>query len=203
MNMEIIVGEVRKIFRAFNEHFYNNELTEPMIVVQTNGVKKSTQGWCTVNKVWIGPDEQEEYELTICSEFLSDDFYNTCDTVAHEMVHLYNLMNGIKDVNANGKTHNKSYKEQAENRGLIVEKDSKLGWAITSLQDSTKTFVDSLDINKEAFTWKRVNITKPKATREPKPRFKYSCPDCGAKFTSSKELRAICSECNVEFELQD
>lgn len=203
MNMEIIVGEIRRLFNEFNHEYYNGELKEPMIVIQSNGAKKTTQGWCTTNKIWSGPNtDDKEYELTICSEFLSLNFYDTCDTVAHEMVHLYNLMHNVKDVNSNGKTHNKKYKEEAERRGLIVEKDFRLGFAKTSLSDDAKKFVDSLNLNREAFKWKRILIEKPKKTKEPKPTFKYICPSCNSKFTSKKEIRAICSECDEEFELQ-
>jgi len=199
-NMEVILRELRKMFIEFNIKYFDGQLKEPMIVVQTHGQKKSTLGWCSVHQIWSGENEDEkEYEITMCAEYLNRTFHELCGTMQHEMVHLYNIYNNIQDVNANGKTHNTKFRDAAESRGLHIERADKIGWSVTTLTDSMREFVDSLDIDKSVFSWKRTNFVAPKKTRKPSTKLKYVCPDCGASFESKKEIKAICTDCDTIF----
>ena len=201
MNMENVIRELRKMFSEFNIKYFDGELKEPMIVVQTHGQKRSTLGWCSVHQIWSGEKEDEkEYEITICAEYLDRTFYEICGTLQHEMVHLYNIYNNIKDVNANGKTHNIKFKEQAEKRGLHIEKADKIGWSVTTLTNEMRNFVDSLDIDKSVFSWKRTVVVAPKKTKNPSEKHKYVCPECNSRFESKKKINAMCEDCNIAFE---
>jgi ribosomal protein S27AE len=91
-------------------------------------------------------------------------------------------------------------KEVAESHGLIIEYNEKLGWSLSRLNDNTKSIVDSMGLNKEAFSLARMDFSNLSAGGKSSTR-KYVCPQCGAIIRTSKELKVICGECLVPFEL--
>ena len=118
------------------------------------------------------------------------------------MIHLYCSLNKIKDTSNNGVYHNKKFKEEAEKRGLIIEKDKTIGWSLTKLTEDTIKLIPSLKIDNTAFDYWRnaleFKVDKPKITLN-----KYQCPQCETKVTSSKTLNIICGDCNKKFELME
>ena len=77
------------------------------------------------------------------------------ETLIHEMAHLSNAQKGIKDCNAI-QYHNREFKKAAEALGLIVERVQGKGFAKTVLGERAKAAIESLNVNKEAFTVKRM-----------------------------------------------
>lgn len=158
-SLKPVIEKLEDLFSKFNEKFYNNELDKPIITVSPD-TTKGAYGWCTAWKAWsnqepkkisdMKPEEIEAaksegfYEINICAEYLARPFEQICETLLHEMVHLYNLQVGVQDTSRSGTYHNKKYKEAAEQHGLTVEKDSKYGWTKTSLNDEAKAFVEGL-----------------------------------------------------------
>lgn len=198
MSIEKIISELRKIYSAFNAEYFDNDLKEPIIIIQTNGRKKDVMGWCTVHEIWNNLDTKEkEYEITICAEFLNRPLYEIGATVLHEMVHLDNIKKGIEDVNKDGRCHNKKFKEAAESKGLIIEKAPKIGWSVSTLNLASKKIMDSLKLNESLFSWQRETLESSR----PRPELhKYKCPSCGTKISNRKELEIKCLKCNVNFE---
>lgn len=70
------------------------------------------------------------------------------DTLLHEMVHLYNKIKGVKDVNGNNAYHNKFFKEESIKRGFYYEDekpDKTYGWSSSRLTNETKRKLEELD----------------------------------------------------------
>lgn len=153
-------------------------------------------GWCTTQKIWKSSDE-EYYEINICAEHLNRPFTEVCATLIHEMVHLHNLGNDIQDTSANGRYHNKKFKETAEASGLIIEKDSRYGWTITKLHEDTVAWIEE-NIEYTGFDLVRAKREKKSSGRKSKYNY-YMCPCCGAKFYSVHQIRATCDICMEEF----
>lgn len=209
-NIKIVIGELYKAFHLFNKQYYNNTLPEPSILIQNRGNKKNVLGWCTTKKIWNDVSTNEKkYEIAIISEYLNRGMLPILSTLLHEMVHLYNQINEIKDVTRNGTYHNKNFKEIAENHGLIIERDDRIGWSLTKLQSSTINFIKTTDIKEDVFTLSRLDPTqlsdnedgecenKPKSSSR-----KYICPNCGTIIRASKEVNVLCVDCNIKFELE-
>lgn len=72
-------------------------------------------------------------------------------TLLHEMVHLYNLQNNIKDTSRSGLYHNKNFKEIAEMKGLNVEKSEQYGWCITEIKEEVKDHINISNLNSDCF----------------------------------------------------
>lgn len=121
-------GQLEKMFRELNKHYFEGKLPEPIISLKKT---PSAYGHITCSKVWMAGQESK-YEINISSATLDRPIEETTATLLHEMVHEYNLENQIKDTSNNGIYHNKRFKEQAEAHGLTVEHHEKYGWTITS-----------------------------------------------------------------------
>ena len=113
------------------------------------------------------------------------------------MVHLLNLQNEVQDTSRSGMYHNKKFKKVAEQHGLTVDKDSKYGYCITKLNDEASAFVQAM--NGEPFEMYRTKMAKVSVIKGSSSR-KYVCPCCGTIVRATKEVRIICSDCDVEFQ---
>lgn len=201
-SLKTVITELEDLFETFNEKYFNSELSRPVITVSPHG-KESAFGWCTTWKAWKEKGDGEGYyEINVCAEHLARPFKEVAGTLLHEMVHLYNVQNGVKDTSRGGTYHNKEYKAAAEQHGLMVEKDEKYGWAITHLnEDSEKETENFMNfICKESFDLYREAETKEaKEKKGGSNSIKYVCPVCGAIIRATKKVRVICAECDVEF----
>lgn len=200
------------LFSKLNDQFFDGSLVPPVIVISPEG-KASANGWCTSWKAWksaagvgkehslvnqAGEDAEDEgyYEISLSAEYLGNQTDEIIGTLLHEMVHLYNLQNGIKDTSRSGYYHNKSFKESAEAHGLIAEKVDGSGYSKTSLSDDALEFVKKQD--RVQFNLFRIADTReieksPKATVH-----RYVCPSCGNIVRATKVVRVGCLDCNKE-----
>lgn len=197
INTEVVIAELHKAFAIFNKEFFNGELKEPAILIQSKGNRKGCLGWCTVNKAWRNQETKEErYEVNIVAEGLNRGVYPVMGTLIHEMVHLYCLQNDIRDVSRGGTYHNKRFKEVAERSGLVIEHDERIGWSLTKLQSGTMSLIDKSDINKEAFNLSRKDgvVTSKEPAKKSSVR-KYVCPNCGCIIRATKKVNVICGDC--------
>lgn len=165
--LESLNIELNRLFDIFNKQFYNGELRKPVIAVQTNGREARTMGWCTCDKVWKDHNTNEYYyEITICSEYLYRDIEEICSTLLHEMVHLYCQEHDIKDTSRGHTYHNKRFKAVAEQHGLIVSYDNRIGWSSSILTPDAAAFVQE-NADKSVFVVTRNRHTAPKPPQLP------------------------------------
>ena len=200
-----MVKELERLFSIFNKQFFNSALLKPVITLSQRGTK-AAKGWCTAEKVWARTDDksasEQYYEINICPEYLNRPVEGICETLLHEMVHLFNIMEGTQDCGSNGQYHNKHFKTSAEAHGLNVEKTQRYGYAKTSLKPETAEFVRSLDLTafdlyreseQKAAEESKSPQQKPSSTR------KYICPKCRISIRATKEVRVRCDTCNELF----
>lgn len=207
-------GYLEKMFRTINADSFDGVIEEPIITIQTT---PGAYGHVTVGKTWKrGADER--HELNIAADWLDRPIEQVVATLIHEMVHLYNLQNGVQDCSRGGSYHNKRFKEEAEKHMLQIDKSDKYGWTITSPTDELLEYI--LRQGWEEFEMSRNNHfgfggigggkisggsggtqggeIKPKGSNSRK----YVCPGCGAIVRATRDLEIICKPCMMEFELQ-
>lgn len=85
----------------------------------------------TVAKAWHKQNGEQRHELNIGAGTLDRPIESVVSTLLHEMVHLYNLQNGIQDCSRGGTYHNKKFRDAAVARDLDISYDSRIGWSIT------------------------------------------------------------------------
>lgn len=194
-SIALIIKELERLFDLFNRKFFESALSRAVITMSQKGTKAAS-GWCSKEEVWQGGNSDRYYEINICPEYLNQPIDDICETLIHEMVHLYNALNKIEDCSRASQYHNIKYKEAAERFGLNVEKDKSRGYAETSLKPETREYIESLnlavfDLFRDSIEVKRE--LKPSSTK------KYSCPHCQTSIRATKEVKVKCVECDVLF----
>ncbi len=209
-------------FEVLNKVYFNNEL--PPIVISIMSSPK-TNGHFTCGRVWRA-EEQLMHEINISAEHLDRNIESIMATLQHEMVHYYCQLNGIVDTSQYGRYHNKNFKNEAENRGLIISRADGIGWSVTQ---PNKYFIEIL---KEHGIEKPININRDglildiigklgtggtdgadgndnTITTKVKPKYpkqstrKYICPCCGNSFRATKEINVMCMDCNEQFIVEE
>ncbi|MCQ6267854.1 SprT-like domain-containing protein [Fictibacillus sp. WQ 8-8] len=211
-NIQKAIDELHIAFTKLNDGFFEGYLPEPAITIQSGGKRKS-MGWCSTKEVWQDKEgKNKRYELNIGAEYLDIDFMETMDTMLHEMVHLYNAIQGVQDCSRNGTYHNKRFKAECEQRGFYFpnEKDERYGWAFPKLTEESKQKIKGLDINEKAFVIARRSGSSGAATgsdegtdseEKKKTSYKWVCPGCGVIVRSTKpEIALKCMTCDQQLE---
>lgn len=189
------VKTLEELFNKFNSYLFDSKIETPIITISPD-TTSGAYGWCTTQKIWKSSDE-DFYEINICAEHLNRPFNEVCATLIHEMVHLHNIGNGIKDTSANGRYHNKKFKETAEEHGLVIDKDPKFGWTITKLHEDTAEWIKN-NVEHKGFDLVRIKAAKKSTGKKSKVNY-YMCPCCGTKFYSIYQITATCDTCGEQF----
>ena len=204
-----IAGYLNKIFDRLNEHFFDSELERPTITIQST---PRAFGHFSIDKVWSDNKEHFTHEINIGAGTLNRPIEEVIATLQHECIHYYCSVHGIKD--CSGYYHNKNFKDEAEKRGLHIEKHDTYGWTITTPNDELLQFIIDNDFSdillnrtERAFfttttgTGNGVTTTTPTATPKRNNNFTYKCPKCGMSLTGHKAgLKILCMECNEQLE---
>lgn len=186
-----------------NYRFFDGALPDCAITVQSSGHRKVSMGWCTTKEVWGDKEGKIKlYEINISAEFLDDDFFETMDTLMHEMVHLYNIVHDVKDCSRNNTYHNKHFKNRAIKSGFFYpdsNPDKRYGWSFAKLSPETKEIIRSLAIDQTVFSISRKGAMffdslssdskneVPEVAADPKS-YKWVCPSCVVIVRSKKRI---------------
>lgn len=214
-NVTEALKELLRVFHAANRAFFRKKIITPEITIQSAG-RLAAYGWCTVYKVWEGKNGGN-WEINISAEYLARPTCEIICTLIHEMVHLYNLQNGVKDCSSN-QYHNKHFKKMAERACLIVSRIDPFGWASTTMHPEAKKWLTGLFVNDEAFSvYRRGSRSSPgdnkaaggdnngvKPTKPKGPGSKMKKWSCGCtNVRCAIELEATCIKCGNGFKKQE
>ena len=201
-----LAGQLEKLFRMLNEDFFDGQLEQPIITIQSSS---RSYGHYSVHPIWTVNGEEKRHEINIAAGTLDRDLEYTVGTLLHEMVHMYNdTVLNVQDCSRGGMYHSKKFKEVAESVGLIVTRTEKYGWAHTEPSDQLIEWILDHDIEEI-----RINRTEPTGIRvvggntaasggltltgsNPNSHSrKYICPCCGNSVRATKQVNVICGDC--------
>ena len=195
-----------KIFNLLNERFFENALSKPVITIQST---PKAYGHVSVCDRWIS-DEKGRKELNIGAGTLNRPIEDVVATMLHEMVHIYNMENGIQDTSRGYTYHNKHFKEQAEKRALRIEHHPTYGWTMTFPTDELVQFCLDNDLveikvvrldsviappNPPKVGGTPVPVSTGAPVKKPSSTRKYACPCCGTSVRATKDVDLICGKC--------
>ena len=198
--------ELYRIYDNLNKDYYDGKLPDIIITIQGSH-KNKYYGWFGEKK-WnngvnfVDMNETENplivyHEINISAEHLDRPIEDIVGTMQHEMIHLYCNINQIKDTSNNHVYHNKKFKEEAEKRGLIIEKAKTIGWSVTTPNETFKEYIKKLNVNSDVFKFCRVK-EEPKAADSVKKMITYKCPNCGISATAKPDINIMCGNCNIK-----
>ena len=214
VTIQSAIDELQRNFRKLNDIYFGGELEKPVITILADS-SSGAYGWISVNKVWRSKDNKHYREINMCAEYLNREPVLIITTLLHEMCHLYNLQNNIKDTSRNGTYHNASFKATAERSGLIVGKNENYGFCITSPKPELIAYVNK-NCRAGCFKLERQKTYRdgsPKTTktgedgkerntsRTKQSMRKYVCPSCGLIIRASKDItdKVTCIDCDEIF----
>lgn len=212
ITIQSAIDELQRMFKLLNATYFNDELERPVITILSDSTS-GAYGWISVNKVWSSKDNTWFREINLCAEYLNRKPELVITTLMHEMCHLQNIQRGVQDTSRSGTYHNKVFKEVAEAHALIVQKDDKYGYCITTPSEELKKLV-SENCRAGCFKLERIKTYRdgtPKVTktgedgkektvtRTKQSSRKYHCPDCGLTIRATKDLsgKLLCVDCGT------
>lgn len=210
--MTELATALQTLFNRMNVAFFGGELQKCVITVK-DGSKHSAYGWITCAKTWK-QGKTDRHEINIASEYLDRDICDIAGTMLHEMVHLYNMQEGIQDCSRGGTYHNKAFKAAAEAHHMTVEQVPKYGYCRTALDEYARKWVEENCPVKSFRLYQKRSFclpppppttggqgsgadagTPPKPPKKPSSTRKYQCPCCGLSIRATREVRVICADC--------
>jgi hypothetical protein len=164
-------------------------------------------GWGSAEKIWFQKDSSADtenqnapsyYEINICADALYLSIYKIAEIMLHEMAHIYNAQNDIKDTSRAGTYHNKKYAEVAEAHGLICTEDpnKKSGFCVTELTDETTRIITNMHYGE--IDLMRMNSHKSNCNY-----IRYVCPNCGSIIRSTSPVNVLCLNCNIPYKYEE
>lgn len=201
------VQALETAFYLINEKLYaplNKKIILPcFITIQSRG-KHAAYGWCYQVPNWKNAIGQSiAYEINIAAETLDRPLEDTFITLAHEMVHLYNIQNQIKDVSSTSGRHNRRFAEGCKLIGLACVAHSKLGQTTQRpITESSRAFRNVfLEFEKtglgDLLTVARKEVpSKQKVKSSRSNQIKYICPCCGVSVRATRPVSIKCADCN-------
>jgi len=126
-----LLTELYRAFDFFNEKFADGKLPKVVITIQEAG-RRNALGWFGKGYWSDKICKDGVSEINLSAEWMSRTPEAILETLLHEMAHLKNAVEGIRDCTS-GQYHNKYFKQAAEQFGLDVERGGNKGYAYTSL----------------------------------------------------------------------
>ena len=136
-----LLQELYRAFDYFNEVFADGKLPKVVITIQEAG-RKNALGWFGKG-FWSDKITGDGVsEINLSAEWLNRSPEGILETLLHEMAHLKNAVNGVRDCTS-GQYHNKHFKRAAEEFGLKVSRSGNKGYAYTQLgEEADKAILD-------------------------------------------------------------
>ena len=142
-------------------------------------------------------------EIMISGEGLARDARDVLGTLLHEAAHALAAARGIKDTSRQGRYHNKHFKTLAEELGITVEFDPRIGWSSTTVLDTTAGhYASQLAVLQAAMVLWRTSEELSPTQRRNSNLVAAICP-CGrsirAAASTLAEAPIICTACGEPF----
>lgn len=172
----------------------------PIIFTVALDERNTKRGSYTYDK-WTNHERTVD-EVFINSNILAEGAESVMRTVLHEAVHSLARKREVQETSRDGRYHNKKFKELAEEVGLVVKKDEKVGYCTPGLTDEAKVvYAGAVEkIAKVLEFWQEPRPKGGSAGRQ----LKAVC-GCGRILRGSRKVfdegEIICGNCGEEFEV--
>jgi curved DNA-binding protein CbpA len=192
-------------WQAIRHHHPQIPLVVIIIASGTDG-KQARWGYHAPKRWQVGLDERTE--IMVSGEGLRRDAASVLATLLHEAAHALAAARGIQDTSRQGRYHNKKFKTCAEELGIAVEHDPRLGWSLTTLpsQTATKYAVQLADLHAAMTLWRYDEHNGGPTMRRNSNLIAAACP-CGRSIriaaSTLADAAVICGACDGTFTPKD
>ena len=185
-----------------------NTLPPAVITVAGDDSKKGVRkyGHITVGQAWKA-GETSFHEIMLTGEGLARGARATFGTLAHEASHAYNIAQGVKDTDSNGR-HNKHFQKTAEGLFfLTIENDGARGWSKTTVSDACASeWSHIIEMIDEALILVREALPVASKTKGRNKNLLKAVCECGDSIRASRKVidkGVTCDECETRFTTEE
>lgn len=151
-----------------------------------------------------GPDAARLPEVFVGGEGLRRGPVDVLGTLLHEAAHALAHVRGIKDTSRQGRWHNARFKALAEELGIEVTKDPRIGWSPTTIPAATReSYASVIAELGAALRLHRTAELGAGGGKTKKPSQPACVCDCGRRIRVAKSVLAagpiVCGVCGSEF----
>lgn len=151
--------------------------------------------------------EESVHELFVGGEGLKRGGRDVLGTLLHEAAHGAAKTRGIQDTSRQGRFHNQKFRAIGQEFGLTLERDSSIGWSVTSVPAPTaeryRVAIAQLDAALVAYR----HADALGGGRKSSNNGVSAVCDCGRKIRMSKSVYQgapiLCGECGAAFTAED
>lgn len=194
-------------FDTLNRIYFENKLSKSVVTIYPT---PGAYGHFSCAKVWERGSERY-HEINLAAADIARPLTDVIATLVHEMVHQWCAEQNIKDTSRGNTYHNKRFKEEAEKRGLLIERHPTYGWALTKPSEGLATLVSGgafaeveAELHRRGGTGKSSGGSEEGDAAKPKKSWhRYVCPECGAWVRAQKEVHVKCGDCDKDMEEED
>jgi hypothetical protein len=110
----------------------------PVVIIIASGTSGRDAKWGHFSPLrWTVDATGTVAEILISGEGLHRSPRAVLGTLLHEAAHALAAARGIKETSRQHRYHNRQFKALAEELGLVVQHDERIGWSLTSVPDRT------------------------------------------------------------------
>lgn len=197
-----IVSTVEDIW----EGIQSRRPTVPDVVITLQNAGSGILGSFQANQWNVAGETDRRPEIIMATEWLNRPPVELLGTIIHEAAHGSCFAQGIQDTSRQGRYHNKRFKAEAEELGLLVSPQGNRGLAHTHLSTPTEEeYAYALAVLEAAICAWKDNLSElaEGGDEEPKaPKPKAAC-GCGRELAVSQKFLAggdvLCGECGTAF----
>lgn len=149
-------------------------------------------------------------EIMISGEGLARDATSVLGTLLHEAAHALATARQIKDTSRQGRYHNQKFKAHAEELGITVTHDQRIGWSITTVPEATaRRYAVQIAALQEVMTlWRHADQQAGRGgTGGRSSNLLAACCPCGRSIRLAASTLAaapvICAACDGKFEAKE
>lgn len=223
-------GELQQAFDHFNIELFDSKLPPCLLTLQR---EKKTYGYFSAERFGRRGDDVKTDEIALNPAYFGVvPVIEVMQTIAHEMVHLWQHHFGVKA--GRRRYHNKEWAEKMESIGLMPSDTGKPGgkkvgermsdYPINGgafMQASDKLLTQHFHISWfDRFPAKHVtaqalelatddedgegaDLAITEESQTKPTRAKYTCPTCSTNVWGKPALKLVCGECNGHYEVNE
>ena len=182
--------EVDKIFKAFNENFFDGKLPQPLWKYN-----RCKLGSLNPNSV-IKHNNEYQHELTLPIEALNNDIDEFAAIILINMIRLYDFIYDKKMFSNNGSYCNKRFKLFAESCGLTCIYDNEIHGFLAKSNPEFAAYCKSYGFTK---TWNKRYTYNDGLKSSSSSTIYCPNPDCKVNMRKTGNYSVICGECYKKY----
>lgn len=208
MNGPISTPMVAALEHAWATIRSHHPVVPPAVIILGAGSIGAAAGSLTLGHFaamrWhTGVDAEQLAEVFVGGEGLARGPADVLGTLLHEAAHALAHVRGIKDTSRQGRWHNARFKALAEELGITVTKDPRIGWSPTTLAASTRTSYAGV-ITQLGVALRLYRSAEVRGSGNGKPAGPPACVcDCGRRIRVAPSVLALgeitCALCGTHF----